>query len=88
MTRDIAFLVLLVLLIVAALVLFLKVSAVLDSAKRSLKNVEDVVSTVSDKVVRPAAAGSRVASGAGKAAAFLLGLARRRRKGDSSDGEQ
>ena len=87
MTRDIALLVLLALLIVAVSLLYLKLSAVLNSAKRSVRNVEDVVSTVSDKVVKPAV-GSGVASKAGKAAIFILGLVRRRSKGGPGDDEK
>ncbi len=87
--RDIAFIVLLLVMLVAALVVVVlvrKVSYVLNSAKRTAKGVEDMMSTVSDSVVRPAAAGSGVAFGAGKILAFILGLVRRKKKQGGSNG--
>lgn len=75
---------LLILLLAAALVLMLrvwgKVSSVLDSTKRTIKGAESIFTTVSSKVVGPAAAGSGVAFGAGKVLAFLTGFAKRRRR--------
>ncbi len=86
MIRDIVFLLLLLVVLVGALVLFLKVSAVMDSAKRTIRDAEEMVSTVSGSVVRPAAAGSGIAFGAGKVLAFMLGLGRRKKKKGGSDG--
>jgi len=90
--RDVAFLLLLVIAILALLIIYRKVSKVLDSAKRIIEGAEDIVTTVANKVVAPAAAGSGLAFGTGKAAAFLLGLTRRKksnrkRKGGRNDGE-
>ena len=83
--RDIAFIVLLLVTLVVAIVLVRKVSSVLNSAKRTAKGVEDMMSTVSGSVIKPAAAGSGVAFGAGKVLAFILGLGRRKkRQGDSN----
>ena len=83
--RDIAFIVLLLVTLVVAIVLVRKVSSVLNSAKRTAKGVEDMMSTVSGSVVKPAEAGSGVAFGAGKVLAFILGLGRRKkRQGDSN----
>ncbi len=87
--RDIALIVLLLVMLVVALVaavLVRKVSAVLNSAKRTVKGVEDMMSTVSGSVVKPAAAGSGVAFGAGKILAFMLGLARRKKKQGGNNG--
>jgi len=71
-----------ILLLAAALVLMLrvwgKISSVLDSTKRTIKGAESIFTTVSSKVVGPAAAGSGVAFGAGKVLAFLTGFAKRR----------
>ena len=56
MIRDIVFLLLLLVVLIAALVafvLFRKVSAVVDSAKRTIRNAEEMVSTVSGSVIRP-----------------------------------
>ena len=84
--RDIAFIVLLLVTLVVAIVLVRKVSSVLNSAKRTAKGVEDMMSTVSGSVVKPAAAGSGVAFGAGKVLAFILGLGRRKKKQGGSNG--
>ena len=84
--RDIAFIVLLLVVAVVALVLVRKVSSVVNSAKRTAKGVEDMMSTVSGSVVKPAAAGSGVAFGAGKILAFILGFGRRRKKQGGSNG--
>ena len=78
--------VLLILVLAAALVFMLlvwrKVTSVLDSTKRTIKGAENIFTIVSSKVVGPAAAGSGVAFGVGKVAAFLTGFARRRRRDD------
>ena len=87
--RDIVFIVLLLVALVvavAAAVLVRKVSSVLNTAKRTAKGVEDMVATVSGSVIRPATAGSGVAFGAGKILAFILGLARRKKKQGGSNG--
>ena len=84
--RDIAFIVLLLVTLVVAMVLVRKVSSVLNSAKRTAKGVEDMMSTVSGSVVKPAAAGSGVAFGAGKVLAFILGLGKRKKKQGGSNG--
>ena len=86
--RDIAFLLVLVVTLLAVVILFRKGSTVLDSARRTLEDAEDIVSTVAGKVVRPAVASSGIAFGAGKVVSFLLGLSRKRRKrGGRSNGE-
>ena len=86
MVRDIVLLLLLVVLLGVALVLFLKVSSVVNSVKRTIRDAEEMVSTVSGSVVRPAAAGSGIAFGAGKILAFILGLGRRKKKKGGSNG--
>ena len=84
--RDIAFIVLLLVTLLIAVVLVSKVSSVLNSAKRTAKGVEDMMSTVSGSVVKPAAAGSGIAFGAGKILAFILGLGRRKKKQGGKNG--
>ena len=86
MARDIVFLALLLVLLLVALVLFLKVSSVMRSVKRTIRDAEEMVSTVSGSVVRPAAAGSGIAFGAGKILAFMFGLRRRRKKKGGNNG--
>lgn len=84
--RDIAFLVLLIVATLAIVLLFLKASAVLGSAKRTFKDAEDVVSTVTGRIMGPAMASSGAAFGVGKALAFVLGLRRKRQRG-KNDGK-
>lgn len=80
MIRDIVFLLLLVVLLVAALVILKKVSAVLNSVKKTSEKVQEVVTTVSEKLVAPAAAGSGVAFGLGKLVAFARGASRKNKE--------
>ena len=86
LARDVAFLVLLLVLLVVALKLYFSLSSVLGSAKRVIKAAEEITTTVSESVVGPATAGSGVAYGAGKVMAFLAGLSRRKKKGRDDDG--
>ena len=86
-TRDIAFLLLFLVVSMAVLLMYRKVSSILDSAKRTIKNTEDVLSTVSSKVVRPATVGSGAAFGVGKLLAFLMGFSKRKGKGGKDDGQ-
>ena len=58
MVRDIALLVMLVVTTLAVIIIYFKVSKVLNSAKRTLESVEGIISTISEKLVAPAAAGS------------------------------
>ena len=82
--RDVLLILLLTAALMVVLVVWRKVSTVLDSAKRTIKGAEEIVTVVSSKVVGPAAAAAGVAFGAGKLAAFLAGFVRRkgRRDGD------
>ncbi len=77
--------------LVAALALVLvyrKLSSVLDSAGRTLKNAEELSSTISSNLIGRAKSGTGVASGAGKVAAFILSFARRmKKKRGDGDGE-
>ena len=89
MIRDIAFLVLLLMAMMGMLAVFIlyrKLASMIDSARRTVKQAEDIFSAVSNKVVKPATAGSGAAFGAGKLASFLLGLRRKRRERGGSDG--
>ena len=84
--RDVLIILIFSLVLVVLLVIYRKTSKVLDSARRTMKNVEEMADAVANSVVGPAAAGSGLAFGAGKLAAFVLGLARKRRKGGKNDG--
>jgi hypothetical protein len=79
--RDIVFLVLVLAVLLVVLALYRKVSGVLGSVKRTVEDTEHIISIVSSKIAGPAAAGSGVASGAGKVASFLFGFGRRRGRG-------
>ena len=85
LARDILLFLLLLVTLVAVLFTYRKVSKVFGSVNRIVKVTEEIVSSVSGKIVKPAAASSGVAFGVGKVAAFLFGL--RKRKGGSDDGE-
>ena len=85
--RDVAIITILLLAMLVLLVIFRKVSGVLDSARRTFRSAEEVTAALSSKIVGPAAAGSSVAFGFGKLAAVVLGWSSsRRRKGDKDDG--
>ena len=86
LARDVVLLVLLMVMLLVILKLYFNISSVLGSAKRAVKAAEEIVTTVSGSVIGPVAAGSGVAFGAGKAMAFLMGLSKRRKKGESDDG--
>ena len=82
MVRDIVLLVLLVVTLLAVIKLYLSISSLLATAKRAMKAAEEVTATVSESVIGPAVAGSGVAFGAGKLMAFLLGMSKRKKKGE------
>ena len=74
--------------LIVMLLSYRKVSTILDSAKRTMVSVEEVAETVSSRIVGPAASGSGVAFGAGKVAAFFLGLrGRKKERGKGGDGD-
>ena len=89
LVRDILLIVLLALMTLALLILLWKVSGLLNSVSRTAKNVEDLVEVVSSRIVGPATAGSGVAFGAGKLAAFFMGFSRKRSdKGGKDNGKR
>ena len=86
--RDITIISILFVVMVIVIVTFKKVSSTLDSAKRAMASVEDIVSAFSSRIVGPASAGSGLAFGAGKLAAFILGLSKKMgQKGRETDGQ-
>jgi hypothetical protein len=87
MVRDIVLLVLLVVAILLMLFIFIKVSAVLRIARQTIQDAEEILTTISERVVSPAASRARPAMQAGKIAGFLFRLLRRRSKGEASDGQ-
>ena len=75
--RDLLLLAILLVILVLVFSIYRKVSQALNSAGRILDNTEDIVNTVSENLVRPAASGSGVAFGLGKMIAFLRGSKKR-----------
>lgn len=78
--RDVTFIAVLLIALLLALLLFRQVSKLVGSVRRVMDEAEEMVTTVSDRIVRPASAGSGVAFGAGKVLAFLSGFRRRNRR--------
>ncbi len=89
LVSDILLIVLLLLATLTLLIVLWKVSSLLNSVRRTLSNVEDVAEAVSSRIVGPAAAGSGVAFGVGKLAAFFMGLSKKRNsKGGEDNGKR
>ncbi len=88
MIRDIAILAILAIGILMLLFIYVKVSSLLNTVRRTMENAESVVSTISNRIVRPAASGSGTAFRLGKAAAFMSGLTGRRRQKEDSNGKR
>jgi hypothetical protein len=72
--------VLLAVALLIAVVVYSKVSPILNSVRRAIKETEAIIATVSEKIVGPASGGSGIARAAGRTVSFLLGLSRRGRK--------
>ena len=88
MARDILLFVLLLALLVGALIVIKKLSALINEAQKVVTNTREIIETLTENVVEPAASNSGMAYGAGKVGAFLLGLRRnKRRKGDEDNGK-
>ena len=86
-TRDVLIILISFFGLLAVLVIYRKVTKILDSAGRTLKNVEDMADSLANSIVKPANSGSGLAFGVGKLAAFVMGLSRRKkRKGGHNDG--
>ena len=87
--RDVALISIMLAVMFVLLLLFKKISAILDSARRTMKIVEEITTALSGGIVGPASAGSSVAFGAGKLAAFVLGFSRSKKqkgKGEKDSG--
>ncbi|MXY47304.1 MAG: hypothetical protein F4Y44_10065 [Chloroflexi bacterium] len=70
---DLLVLIIILVILFTVVAIYRKVTQALNSAGRILENTEEIVNTVSENIVRPAAAGSGVAFGVGKIFAFLRG---------------
>lgn len=88
MARDALLFILLLALLVGALIVIKKLSALLNEAQKVVADTRKMVETLTENVVQPAASNSGVAYGAGKVGAFILGLRRnKRKKGDEDNGK-
>ena len=86
--RDALLFILLLVLLVGALIVIKKLSALINEAHKAVTNTREMIETLTENVVEPAASNSGVAYGAGKVGAFLLGLRRnKRKKGDNDNGK-
>ncbi len=86
--RDILLFALLLVLLVGALIVVKKLSALINEAQKVVTNTREMIETLTENVVEPAASNSGMAYGAGKVGAFLLGLRKnKRRKGDEDNGK-
>lgn len=83
--RDVALIVILLLATTILLFLYVRISKALNSAARTAGNLADIVDALSNKIIAPAAAGSRLAFGAGKLAAFMAGFSK---NGKAKEGEE
>lgn len=77
--RDIIFLLLLLFVLIAVILLYSKVSSLLESVKRTAKSTEEMIATVNQNIAQPAASNSGVAFGVGKVVSFLLGFLKRKK---------
>lgn len=77
--RDVILLLLLLFVLIAIILLYGKVSSLLESVKRTAKNTEEMIATVTENIAKPAASKSGVAFGLGKVLSFLFGFFRRKK---------
>ncbi len=63
------------------LLIYRKLSSLVSSIQKTAKDAGDISTTISEKIVKPLAARSVLALGAGQILAFLLGISRRKRGG-------
>lgn len=77
LVRDLLLLIILLVILIVVVLIYKKISRGLNSAGRILENTEEIVSTVSENIVKPASSGSGVAFGLGRLLAFLRGMKRK-----------
>ena len=86
--RDVALIVILLLVTTILLFLYVKISKALNSVARTVNNLADIADALGAKIIAPAAAGSGLAFGAGKLVAFVLGFSKKgKAKGGEEDGK-
>ena len=80
LVRDILLLVLLAVALIALVVVFSKISQLLNTVKDTAESVQEAVNTISEKVVEPTASNAGVMRGIGGFFGFILGMGRRRKQ--------
>lgn len=84
--RDVLLILVFLLTILILFVIWRKLSSVLGSLGGTLRSVEEAADTVSSRFVKSAAAGSGIAFGIGKAAAFVRGMSSKKKRGGKGNG--
>ena len=72
--RDISIISVMLVVMLVVMLLYWKVSSLLKSAKRTIDNLLQVTTTVSDGLIKPVVSGSGVAAGVGRVFGFVSGL--------------
>ena len=78
MIRDITIISVMLVTTIILLIVGGTVMSILGSVKRVTDRISEVTSTVSEVIAKPAAAGSGMAYGAGKVAAFITGFKKKK----------
>ena len=86
--RDVLFIGILLISTVAVFLLYKTVKGLLDSAKRTIDSVEEITGTISDRIVSPAAAGSRVAFSVGKLFSFVVGMLKKDKEKEEGESDE
>ena len=85
--RDTLLIVLFLVSLGILIAVYAKLSAVLESIRRTVASADKIMETVSENIVEPAVAGSGVAFGLSKIAAFVSGRRSNKAKGGETHGE-
>ena len=85
MVRDGVLLLLLVVALFGALIIVRKAVSLLNTVKRTADQAEQIIDTLSRRVVQPAASNPRLFRAAGRALGLLTGLLTNRRKSGGRD---
>ena len=74
---------------VVVLLLYRNIKGLLNSLSRNVESVEEITSTISDRIVAPAAAGSGLVFFIGKMVSVVQGILREdsQKEGEESDGK-
>lgn len=85
--RDALMILIFLIVAVVLLMIWRKISVVLNSLGNAAKSAEEITDLISSKIAKPAAAGSGMAFGLGKMAAFVAGFGKKRNQGGEKDGK-